>query len=444
MRLRSFRRSAAVAAAALGAVTITVVSAPAGAEEEFILGSGQVESQLLRVGPSAGRLSFAPRFGLGFANYQNTVARAESRVADYAALDDSVPPELQEGAPSLRTDSTEEEAEEGVVRTTPDGGPMGATRQEVRATDQPFSEAVFVLGDAGAPGVVELRGGRAVSRTGIIDGKTREAAAAVSYGRISLGGGAAVLQGATWTVVQRTGADEQAKGTFRVEGITIGEQTLTPPEGGPTPEQWKQLNDGLSPLGLRLEPPSVEVDQGIVSITPLGIRIFANQVGRTVGPPLLEGLQPVRDPVAGGIIEQEPEAGSLFTVGDLVLGAVAGSGAIDVQLGGATAFTEGEAFDDPFGGFDLGSSPPGPVSLGGTGPSGLDAGSPSAAGGVEGNEGSGAAGDGEFALAGSRREAGTTGGPAAVVGLLGLLAVLAMAAADWWRMRHEPRRIARS
>lgn len=443
MRLRSFRRSAAVAAAALGAVTITAVSAPAGAQEEFILGSGQVESQLLRVGPSAGRLSFAPRFGLGFANYQNSVARAESRVADYAALDDSVPPELQEGAPSLRTDSTEEGAEKGVVRTTPDGSPLGATRQEVRANEQPFSEAVFVLGDAGAPGVVELRGGRAVSRTGIVDGKTREAAATVSYGRISLGGGAVVLQGATWAVLQRTGADEQAEGTFRVEGITIGGQALTPPEGGPTPEQWQQLNDGLAPLGLRLDPPAVEIDQGIVSITPLGIRVFANQVGRTAGPPLLEGLQPVRDPVAGGIIEQEPEAGSLFTVGDLVLGAVAGSGAIDVQLGGATAFTEGEAFDDPFGGFDLGSSPAGPVALGGSGSSGLAAGSPSADGAV-GDEGSGAAGGGEVELAGSRRQAGTTGGPAAVVGLLGLLAVLAMAAADWWRMRHEPRRIALS
>jgi hypothetical protein len=44
-------------------------------------------------------------------------------------------------------------------------------------------------------------------------------------------------------------------------------------------------------------------------------------------------------------------------------------------------------------------------------------------------------------LAGAQRQEGTTGGAAAVVGLVGLLAVLSMAGADWWRLRHEPRRI---
>ena len=431
MRLRSFRRSAAVAAATLGAVTITAVSVPAGAQEDFILGSGQVESQLVRVGPSAGRLSFAPAFGLAFANYQNTVARAESRFADYAALDDSVPPEIRDGAPSLRVDSTDEGADKGSSKGTPDGAPFGASEQQVRATDQPFGEAIFTMGDFGAPGAVELAGGRAVSRTGILDGKTREAAATVSFSRITLGGGAAVLQGVTWTLRQRTGAGEGATGSFGVDGVTIGGQRFEPPEGGPTPEQWKQLNDAIAPLGVRLDPPKVEVDQGVLSITPLGIHLTANQVSRTVGPPLVEGLQPVRDPVAGGIIEQEPQAGSLFTVGDLVLGAVVGTGAVDIQLGGATAYTEGEAFDDPFGGFDLGGSVAGPVSLGGGGASGSDVGGSPTGGATDGDdeESAAGAGAGEAELAGSRR-AGTTGGPAAVVGLLGLLAVLAMAAAD--------------
>ena len=60
-------------------------------------------------------------------------------------------------------------------------------------------------------------------------------------------------------------------------------------------------------------------------------------------------------------------------------------------------------------------------------------GAASAGGGKESN--------GKVELAGARREAGSTGGAAAVVGLVGLLAVLSMAGADWWRLRHEPRRI---
>lgn len=436
MQLRSFRRSAAAAVAALGALTVTAVSGPAGAEEDFILGSGQVEAQMISVGPSAGRLSFAPIIGLAFANYQNTVARAESRNVEYAALNDEIPPELRDAAPSLRVDSTDDGAAGGLARAKPEGSPVGASRQEVRATDQPLAEAIYSAADlALVPGVLELSGGRVVSRAGIVDGTTREATGTVSLGRITLGGGAAVLQGVTWTVSQRTGADEEASGSFRIEGMTIGGQRFEPPPAGPTAEQWKQLNDALMPLGLHVSPPEVEVNRGIATITPLGIRLTANEVARTVGPPLLEAVQPVREPITGAILEQSPEAAAALTVGDLALGALVGSGSIDLRLGGSTAFTEGEAFDDPFGGFDLGGASP--VHLGDVGPSTFDPGGATGAA-----DGGGSASGERVELAGSRRQAGTTGGPMAVVGLLGLLAVGAMAAADWWRMRHEPRRIA--
>lgn len=453
MGLRSFRRSAAVACVALGAVVVTGVSVPVGADEEFVPGSGEVEARLIRVGPTAGRLSFAPAIGNAYAAYQNSVSRAQSRYFDFAALDDSIPPEVAEAAPVAQVDSTEEGAEQGIVINSAGASEQspvraGTTRQEVRASSTPMGEAVFILGDfAPVPDTVELTGGRAVTRAGIVDGATRQAEAVVSFGRIALGGGAVVLQGATWSVRQRTGAHESAAGSFHVEGISVAGQGIKPPEDSLTGDELEPLNEALAPLGLRIDLPKVTVEKGIVNITPLRIRITATEVGRTVGPSLLEALQPLREPITEQLIAQSPEAASLITLADVAMGAIVGSGAVDLELGGATAYTEGESFDDPFA-FDLGSPAVGPPSPGGGGPI-ADVGSfePGAADVPDGSDlvdeaPAPSGGDGEVALTDTRRGSGSTGGAALVVGLLGLLAVLAMAAADWWRMHHEPRRIA--
>lgn len=447
MGLTAFRRSGGVALVAVAAVIVTLLGAPVGAQEEFIPGSGQVEARLLRVGPSAGRLSFAPSVGIAYADYQNGVARALSRLLDFAALDTSIPPELKSQAPVAQV-ATGDEPQRIETAALPAGSPVraGGTVQEVKATDQPLGEATFTLGDLSpVPGVLELTGGRAVSRSGVLDGKTRLAEAVVSYGRLAVGGGAVVLQGLTWRVRQTTGAEAKASGTFTIDGITAGGQQLPVPEGGPSPEQWQQANDALEPLGVRIEAPHLRDDEGIVEITPLRIQLSANEATRAVGPPLLDALLPVREPLASGAIEAAPEAAALFTLSDVILGAFAGTGTIDLELGGATAFTEGEAFDDPFGGFDLGgggfdlgpvAAPAGDFDLGG------DVGTtPGDATGAAGTGEDTGGGSDDIELAGARRRAGTTGGPALVVGLLGLAAVLGMAAADWWRLRHEPRRI---
>jgi hypothetical protein len=159
-----------------------------------------------------------------------------------------------------------------------------------------------------------------------------------------------------------------------------------------------------------------------------------------VGAPLVGSLQPARDPITSGIIEASPEAGGLVTIGDIAIGALTGRGGIDLHLGGGTAYTEGERFTSPFGSFDLGADGVGPVSLGSdTRAAFTPVGSaPTAEPAEPGGPGVKA---GKVELAAARRQPGTTGGAAVVVGLVGLLAVLSMAGADWWRLRHEPRRI---
>ena len=449
--VRAFRRSAAVAAVALAAVATTAIVSPAHAEEDFVAGSGRVTTRVVKVGPTAGRLSFAPSVGLATADYTGTAARAESKLFDFAALDSSLPKQLVEQSPSVRVDSGDDGAEQGTTRSSP-GLPAdspikaGGTTQTAKANEDPAGDAGFTLGDfEPVPGVVEMSGAKATSHAGVVGGATRVATGRVEIGRLAFGGGQVVLEGLTWDVRQRTGTAKEATATFGIKGITIAGQQLAPPS---TPAQlaqvFTQLNGALKPLGIRLDAPTSGDQGGVASITPLGIHLEASEVGRTVGPPVLEGIQPIRDPIATGIIAANPDAGGLVTLGDVVAGALTGKGGIDVQLGGGQAFTEGERFANPFGSFELGAGGAGPVSLGGDNG---DA-SPSLTPGTDGATASGDTGDtggkdgsGKVELAGARREKGSTGGAAAVVGLVGLLAVLSMAGADWWRLRHEPRRI---
>jgi hypothetical protein len=436
---------------ALAAVATTAVLSPAGAVDDFVSGSGQVTTRVVKVGPTAGRLSFAPSVGVVTAQYNGSAGQAESKMVDFAAIESSAPKELVEQVPSVRVDTGDDGADTGVTKSSP-GLPAdapikaGGITQTARAGEEPSSDAAFVVGAfEPIPGVLEMSGAKATSHSAVVGGATREAIGHVEIGHLALGGGQVGLDGLTWDVVQRTGKDKAVSGTFGIKGITIAGTTLAPPS---TPAQlaeaFTQLNGALKPLGVRLDPPTASTTGGVATITPLGIHLEASVVGKAVGPPLLAGVQPLRDPLQQQLTQANEQAAALLTLGDVALGAFTGRGGLDVQFGGGQAFTEGERFANPFGSFELGAGPVslgggtgsfGDVSLGGSPSTGADA-DGSAAGSTDGAKDAGTA-----ELAGARREKGSTGGAAAVVGGLGLLAVLSMAGADWWRLRHEPRRI---
>jgi hypothetical protein len=436
---------------ALVAVATTAVLSPADAADDFVAGSGQVTTRFLKIGPTAGRLSFAPSIGVVTAQYNGSGGQAESKMVDYAAIESSAPKELVEAAPSVRVDTGDEGAEQGTTKSSPGlpaDSPIKASgiTQSARAGEEPSSDAGFVFGEfEPIPGVLEMSGGRATSHSAVVDGATREAVGHIEVGHLALGGGQVSLDGLTWDVVQRTGKVKAASGTFGIKGFTIAGKSFAPPA---TPEQlaqaFTQMNAALQPLGIRLDPPTASTDGGVASITPLGIHLEASVAGKAIGPPLLAGIQPIRDPLQQQLTQANEQAGALLTLADVAIGAFTGRGGLDVQFGGGQAFTEGERFANPFGSFELGAGPVtlgggtgdfGDVSLGGAPSTAADDGG-SATAGTDGAKDAGRA-----ELAGARREKGSTGGPAAVVGGLGLLAVLSMAGADWWRLRHEPRRI---
>src|SRR4051794_3564288 len=103
-----------LAAAVVCGVLLTAISTPwaAGSTDEFISGSGNSYAQVLRVGPTEGKLSLAPILGVTLADYTDTVARAEAESADLAAIGVASPC-TDAKIPRLRVTSEDPGADKG-------------------------------------------------------------------------------------------------------------------------------------------------------------------------------------------------------------------------------------------------------------------------------------------------------------------------------------------
>src|SRR3954451_17209623 len=110
-RTRPLRRLLAVAICGFSLAMLAPGWA-GGAENDFIAGSGNSYAQVLRVGPTAGRLSLAPVVGLSLADYLDTAGRGEASVADWAAIGVSEAA-LPDNTPTVRVVSTQTGADKG-------------------------------------------------------------------------------------------------------------------------------------------------------------------------------------------------------------------------------------------------------------------------------------------------------------------------------------------
>jgi hypothetical protein len=472
----AFRRAGAVTAlTALAAGALAFMPSGAGAADEFIAGSGMAQAQILRAGPAASQLALAPTVGLSLADYLGTTGRGDARVFEWGALDGSIPQDLKDQTPSVRVTSTDEGAEQGkdgAFAGVPSGSPFsaGAIQQHADANKQPVGHSVVKMAGFSLPGAYEFSGGTAETTAGIVKAGTREAHATTKIGRLALGGGAVVLTGLKWDTVQRTGADATTTGSFSIEGITIGGQTLAPPSADQLGAAFTAINTALAPTGLVLDPPRVSKDGGIASVSPLGIRIINSSVGNTVAGPVVGALQPVREPVTGAVLNGPPPPDPLpgpataILLADVFAGVATGAGRFDAELGGVSGYTEGTKYEgynfDFTSGFadlgasndfaggsfasDLGSSP---SSAGATIDStsrGSSTGSARGATSAAPTAGTRTPGAQQALTAASTRSVkplGKKGGAAVLVGLVGLLGALGLAGADYRTMRAGRRTI---
>ncbi len=325
-------------------------------------GSGRTQAALLRVGPSRGSLSLAPQVGLVLTDYLNTRGRGDVRAVDFAALADSIPDEAMDAAPTVKVESTDENAEAGRTSTvgTPSVAPVSVAGAELHAAagPSPYGEGRFITGETDI-GVGVIRGSEVSGFSGFVDRGVREARARVYIGRIELAGGAVVLEGLEWNVVNRSGATTDESATFTLGGATILGQSFAPDAGAEAPlrDLVAALAPVLGPVGLDLTFPEARIERGVVELSPLRIRV-ANSDAGTVLAPVLEGIQPIRDPLFGAIREGSEDTDAAILLTDVALGVLAGGSSLDIELGGASASTAPPAERFDFGASAVSPAPP--------------------------------------------------------------------------------------
>jgi hypothetical protein len=462
-----------VAGASIGLIVSTFAAGFAGgAEEEFIPGSGKADARIFNIGPKAAKLSLAPTIGVALADYSVTLGRGESLIADWVGLEGSIPAQVLDLTPPLRAESSGTAECRDRVKITPAGSPFGAMEQRANAKPEgPYGQSFFKLNSLSVPGAFDVAGAVAHSTAQIIDGKTREAKAVTDISELSLAGGAVRITGLHWEAIQRTGAGGKIEGSFSVEALKIAGLPIPLPESG-LGGTLKPINDALAPLGIALSLPTFSKQGGVARITPLGINISESDLRQQLLGPLLGGIQPVRQPLVDELLglgeeidkatgggtttvneeggrevtnvgcpgdRQPPAPGTSSTpsareyaatsvlLTDISLGALSGVSNLNIVLGGASAFTEGQSFDDPFAGGSLKLPPlpqletipgaPGIPDIPGT-PAELPQALP-----------------GDTSTAG-RTVPGGKGGVAIWIGLAGLVLAAAIGGTDWYLIRR--------
>jgi len=218
------------------------------------------------------------------------------------------------------------------------------------------------------PGVLDLSGW-ATSTVKYVGDAGQQADSSVVE-NISLLGGKVVLEGLKWTASQHSGGTTQSKGTFSYGWITIAGAPgvpITIPGSVPIGAALKAVNTALGVFGVTINPPAEATDPGTggISIGALQLHFSGSAtdnllIGPTFGPlTQLINLFNGQTSTGADCTQIKNLLGQLAhpteTVLQVLLGGAAGSGAVDVYFGGATANTiPAPNFGDPFA-----FSPPG-------------------------------------------------------------------------------------
>ncbi|MBV9413255.1 MAG: hypothetical protein JO148_16810 [Acidimicrobiia bacterium] len=231
------------------------------------------------------------------------------------------------------------------------------------AKTYPFSQTV--------PGVLDVSGWATSTVRYVADAGQQADSSVVE--NISLLGGKIVLEGLKWSASQHAGSTTQSKGTFSYGSITISGVPgvpITIPGNVPIDTALKTVNAVLAVVGMTVNAPKESIDPGTggVSIGALQLHFSGSATDNLlVGPafgPLTDLINLFNGQTGTGLDCTQIKnflgqvARPTETVLQVLLGGVAGSGAVDVYLGGATADTiAAPSFGDPFA-----FSPPGAAS----------------------------------------------------------------------------------
>ncbi|MFL6204678.1 MAG: hypothetical protein ACJ739_04955 [Acidimicrobiales bacterium] len=411
----------------------------------FNNGTGSAIALGYKANPTNGNLSFGITAGESVAGHQNTAATGQAAAIDMGVIGVTLAGEGCDGGdPTL---AAEDQPQPLIARSGEKGADQGYKETEksapiekfAKATTAPYAEAHTIIAPSGDEKSAYLSGGRTFTSSGVVGGNTREAVARTDIDLLSLGGGQVKLRGMTWEAIHRSGAVNQTIGTFSIDGIEIGGQKI--PVQKDAIDQLAGLNAVLQPLGFKIQPPKVRVEQGIVFVDPMSIAVIPSPTRDGVTGPVIGGAQPLRDQITAALLKQDCGNASYITIADIVLGGVSGAGQVGLELGGVQATTaeiNGFQFQLPPTLPPLAAVPALPTAGGVSTPAAVPAAAaPAASSGTAAQQPSTT----PVATASASALSGERGGLMALIAAGGLLTLLATAEGDRRKMRNAQRAI---
>jgi hypothetical protein len=301
----------------------------------------------------------------------------------------------------------------------------------VQATSSPFGQANTTTAPLSAAGaLVEFGATTSRATTQLVNGN-REAVATVDISSVKIAG-VIELAGLHWSATSHSGAVDENKGEFTVGAFKVAGTKL--PVNNPD-AVFDTANTILANLGIVIQQPKARVAAGYLFVDPLVVRIVPNAQRDAISGAILSGIQPMRESLVDALLAQDCGNATYITVADIVLGSLTGAGSFGLELGGVQTKAEALKTSNFLGGTPLASSA---NDLGGF--TAFDS-----------NDSLGALPDTSTpptAVLDTRRGGGTKlaatgkgsrGGKMAVVGLLGLAALLLFAERDRRLMRRAQR-----
>ena len=142
-----------------------------------------------------------------------------------------------------------------------------------------------------------------------------------------------MLDNLHWTADQRSGAGAAARGAFTAGDIIVNGQTY-PGSADQLATVFTAVNAALAPTGLHVTLPVAHKTANGIAVPPMAIGIGESALGATIVNPVLTATQPVQEQIKNILFGISCKFGTIFTVEDIFLSAVDGTGGLDLRSAG--------------------------------------------------------------------------------------------------------------
>ncbi len=322
----------------------------------FMAGTGSATAEVIALPLALAGADEGVTEGLSNAGYTNMEGQAESEVVA-SGLSGALPIPTPASLLPLQTSSTGSLS--STTRSIAGSAGAGAATEAVAASESSGLASTSVAGLSAGSSLV-ISGGQSTAASSIVGGDARQAESTSQIGTISLLGGLVMLSGLDWSSTQRSGANPVGSSSFSIASVTLGGVNL-PVAAESLSSVFSTINAAIATTGFHISPPQSKVaSNGTVSETPLSIGLDNSALGMQAFGPVVSGVQPLRNVLFNELASIYPTTGDADLFVEIVLGILAGQGAVDINVGGTTASTSNVTYVDPFGA-STGASTEGPA-----------------------------------------------------------------------------------